>query len=71
MTEKKRLSAGVVRVPTVGIITKALKEARLEAIEAHRRANLPLVVWKDGQVVLVSPDSIPPLPTSKRRRKTS
>lgn len=71
MTERQRVSTGTVRAPTLAIITKALNAARHDAIEVHRQANLPLVVWKDGKVELVSADSIPPLPTQKRHRKTS
>ena len=31
----------------------ALKEAVADVIEAHRRSGKPLVVWKDGQVVML------------------
>ena len=37
---------------------QALKEAVACAIEDHRRTGDPIVVWKDGKVVKVSPDQL-------------
>jgi hypothetical protein len=41
------------RLPTIALVEKALSEAAGDAVESHRRANQPLVIWKDGQTVLV------------------
>ena len=35
---------------------KALKEAVQDVIKENKKAGLPLVVWKNGKVVKVSPD---------------
>ncbi len=37
---------------------QALKEAVAEAIAAHRRAGVPIVVWRYGKVVKVPVDQI-------------
>ncbi len=71
MTKKRLIRKGGVRIPTLAIITKALNEAAQDAVDAHRKANLPLVAWKDGRIELISPDLIPPMPTPKRHQKTS
>jgi hypothetical protein len=56
------------------LIDKALERAAHEAMLAHKRAGVPLVVWKDGKVVHVSPDEFARLPRrtgsrTKRSRK--
>ena len=38
----------------------ALHEAVTATIEDHRRTGDPLVMWRDGKVVLVSPDELTP-----------
>jgi hypothetical protein len=68
MTDIKKSKKRSVWIPTIAIITKALNEPVQDAIEVHRRANLPLVVWKNGQIELISADSIPALPQRKPRR---
>lgn len=52
--------------PSKDRVTEALNQAARDAIETHRQAGLPLVFWKDGQIVLVSPDE---LDSPKPRRK--
>ena len=37
---------------------QALKEAVAEAIAAHKRAGIPIVVWRYGKVVKVPVDQI-------------
>ena len=37
---------------------KALKEAVAEAIAEHRRNGVPIAIWRNGKVVLVSADQI-------------
>ncbi len=39
-------------------IDKALSEAARQAREAHKRAGLPLTVWRDGKTVLLAPEEI-------------
>lgn len=34
-------------------ITEALQRAVLEAVEMHKRAGNPIVVWKEGEVVWI------------------
>jgi hypothetical protein len=36
--------------------------AARRAAEIARQHNQPLVLWRDGQVVEVMPDDLPPLP---------
>jgi hypothetical protein len=43
-------------------IDRALERAQREAIRRHRRAGVPLVIWKDGRVVHVAPEELPDLP---------
>jgi hypothetical protein len=38
----------------------ALREAVAGAIEDHRRTGDPLVMWRDGKVVLVPADELAP-----------
>ncbi len=40
----------------------ALREAVAEAIEDHRRTGDPLVMWRDGKVVLVPAEELIPPP---------
>lgn len=37
----------------------ALRRARLRAIEIARATNTCLVVWRDGQIVLIPPNELP------------
>jgi hypothetical protein len=58
---------------TVALVSEALQQAAQDAIEVHRRAGQPLVDWKDGKPVLVSPESVDAArqPSKRRRRKSS
>ena len=40
----------------------ALREAVAQAIEDHRRTGDPLVMWRDGKVVLVPAEELLPAP---------
>ncbi len=56
------------------LIDKALERAAREAMLAHKRAGVPLVVWKDGKVAHVDPDEFACMsrqagPRNKRARK--
>lgn len=41
-------------------IDNAIAEAVARAIEEHRRLGHPIAVWRDGKVVIVPPEDIPP-----------
>ena len=56
------------------LIDKALERAAHEAMLAHKRAGVPLVVWKDGKVAHVDPDEFARMsqrtaPRKRRARK--
>lgn len=38
----------------------AAREAVARAIERHRRLGESIVIWRDGQIVIVPPEEIPP-----------
>ncbi len=38
-----------------GAVERAARAAFFDAVRLYRQANLPLVMWKDGKVDLVSP----------------
>ncbi|MEW6738626.1 MAG: hypothetical protein ACOYU2_05480 [Nitrospirota bacterium] len=41
------------------LIDKALKEGVREALIRHKQASNPIVVWRDGKVVWLTPEEIP------------
>lgn len=41
-------------------ITRIASEAVALAIEEHRRLGNPIAVWRDGKVVWIPPEEIPP-----------
>ncbi|MBI3891240.1 MAG: hypothetical protein HY303_06890 [Candidatus Wallbacteria bacterium] len=41
-------------------VSEAIEEAVALAIEEHRRLGNSIAVWRDGRVVLLSPEEIPP-----------
>ena len=41
---------------------RAMIRAARRAAEIARQHNQPLVLWKDGKVVKIMPDDLPPLP---------
>jgi hypothetical protein len=47
---------GILDLPLEVKAEMALKHAVAKVIEEHRRTGQPLVIWKDGQVVLLPPD---------------
>jgi hypothetical protein len=57
MKKKQTRGKKVTRLPEK-LITAALNQAALDAVEAHRVAGQPLVEWKDGKIVFVSPDQV-------------
>ena len=38
------------------LIDEAMNEAVRQAVKRHRDAGMPLVVWRDGKVALISTD---------------
>jgi hypothetical protein len=42
-------------------IDDAIKEGVARAIERHRRLGESIVIWRDGHVVTIPADEIPPL----------
>lgn len=40
------------------LIDRAMQTATREAIKHHKQAGLPMVVWRDGQTVLISPEEM-------------
>ena len=47
------------RVQDVPRILRAMREAVREALLRHKLLGHPVVVWRDGRVILVQPDDIP------------
>jgi len=41
---------------------RAIIRAAHRAAEIARRHNQPLVLWRDGKIVKINPDDLPPLP---------
>lgn len=42
------------------IILEGVKEAIAQALERHRRLGQSIAVWRDGKVVILEADQIPP-----------
>ncbi len=40
-------------------IDRAMQRAVRQALEDHKRAGLPIVVWQDGQIKWLQPHEIP------------
>lgn len=43
------------------LVNEGVKTAIAQAIERHRRLGESIAVWRDGQVVIIPADQIPPL----------
>lgn len=46
-------------------IDQGVKKAVAEAVERHRKLGEAIAVWQNGEVVILSPDQIPPLESQK------
>jgi len=46
--------------PEAQVALIAAREAVSRAIERHRRMGESIVIWRDGKVVIVPPEEIPP-----------
>ena len=42
-------------------IDRGVNQATREAVEKHRRLGQSIAVWQNGEVVILTPDQIPPL----------
>lgn len=51
-------------------VEQAIMAARRRIILEHRRLGVPLVIWRDGKVVEVSPDSVD-LPPDRNDARTA
>jgi hypothetical protein len=56
------------------LVTWAVQEAVARAIEEHRRLGYPIAVSRDGRVVWIAPEDIPPYvaqpqPAGRTRRR--
>jgi hypothetical protein len=40
------------------LIDEAIAKAGREAVLQHKQKGLPLVIWRDGQIVLVPPEEL-------------
>lgn len=40
------------------LIDRAMQAATREAIKHHKQAGLPMVVWRDGQTVFITPEEL-------------
>ena len=47
---------------------KAIIRAARRAAEVARQHGQPLVFWRDGRIVKIMPDDLPPLPEEAPRR---
>jgi hypothetical protein len=43
-------------------IVAAVQKASAEAIRMHKRLGVPIVIWRDGKVVIVPPEEIQEFP---------
>lgn len=46
------------RLKDPALLDKALAKAARRALQQHKRAGVPAVVWRDGEVVLLEPEDI-------------
>jgi hypothetical protein len=54
----KKSSKSVRRLPMEKRAEMAFKEAVAEVIDEHARLKLPLHIWRDGEVVELSPGEV-------------
>lgn len=40
------------------LIDRAMQDATREAIKQHKQAGQPMVVWRNGQIVFISPEEL-------------
>lgn len=68
---KRKVSRDTARLVRDGdAIDRAIVAAHRRVIRQHRLLGIPLVIWRDGKVVEVAPESVR-LPALPRRKKQS
>jgi hypothetical protein len=50
-------------------IDAALNQAAMDAVDAHKKAGQPLVVWQNGQTTMVPADAILPARNGRGNRR--
>ena len=61
MNDSKREKPDIAEIFEEGtLIDKALTSAVREAVERHRRLGQHVIIWRDGKVVRLPPEEIPP-----------
>lgn len=50
-------------------VCRALNKAAQDAVEIHRQAGVPLVVWRDGKVALVPAEQVAVKRNASRSRR--
>ena len=46
------------RIMNPALLNRALAEAARRALQRHKRAGVPAVVWRDGMIVTLEPEDI-------------
>jgi uncharacterized protein YacL (UPF0231 family) len=54
----KNIKKNLRKMPLAVRAEKAFKVAVANAITEHRRAGVPITIWRDGKVVQIPPDQI-------------
>jgi len=57
MIEEPRDLDAILKDPR--LIDKALRQAEEDALRLHKRAGNPIAIWREGQVVWLTPEEIP------------
>ena len=57
---KKRRRKNIAKIfREATLISKAVREAAVDALRRHKKAGSPVAQWRDGKVVWVQPEDIP------------
>lgn len=52
-------------------ITEGVKAAIAQALERHRKLGESIAIWRDGKVVILTADRIPPTPSTDNQKQES
>jgi hypothetical protein len=58
MTQRSRKDPGTI-LQDGAAIDRAIEMAGYDVVRRHRQLGAPLVLWRDGRVVEVPPESVP------------
>ena len=58
MVDLRYMNKKYLKVSIPKLAEKAIKEAFKEVVKENRKAGLPLIVWKNGKVVKLSPEKL-------------